>query len=200
MSAMRIVFICFMLLSTARASTAPVRVVILGDSISDGYGLKRSEAYPALLSQLIKSPELIVSNASISGWTSAGGVRRLDWVLKAKPHIVVIELGANDGLRGQKLEVTENNLREMVTKAQSAKAKVLIVAMRLPSNYGKDYSEQFVKMYAAVAKSTGARLMPFLDEFFQHRDWFLPDGLHPNAKGHQMIAESILPHIKALLP
>lgn len=186
----------------ARAETVPV-VLVLGDSLSAGYGLDASAAWVALLQTRLDEegyPHRVV-NASISGDTSAGGLSRLPAALdRHRPDIVLIELGANDGLRGLPITALQENLERMVDMSQSRGARVAVFEMRIPSNYGPAYSEAFRSTFAAVAKARDAQLVPFfLDEIAADQTWFQDDGIHPNAAAQPKLLEAVWPSLVRLL-
>ena len=176
-------------------------ILIVGDSLSAGYGLAQDQSWPALLAKRLdeRSLPFHVANASISGETTRGGLARFDdALLQFKPAVVLIALGANDGLRGLALDRMESNLREMVRKAQGRRARVLLVGMRLPPNYGPDYTARFEKVCADIARETKAALVPFmLAGFAEKRESFLADGIHPAAGAQPLVLDNIWP---ALLP
>jgi acyl-CoA thioesterase-1 len=188
--------------SPAALASAPdlPKVVFLGDSLTAGYRLPVAEAFPALLAERLAAsgrPARVV-NAGVSGDTTAGGLARLDWILSQQPDLVVVELGANDGLRGLPLEASEANLRAIVEGSRAAGAEVLLLAMRLPPNYGADYTRSFEAIYPRVAAEAGATLVPFfLAGIAGQPELNLPDGIHPNAAGHRRAAENLLPHVVA---
>jgi acyl-CoA thioesterase-1 len=141
-----------------------------------------------------------IVNAGVSGDTTAGGVSRLDWLLRQAPDVVVVELGANDGLRGLPLEMSERNLREIVTRCLDAGAKVLLVGMKIPPNYGPVYTRGFEKIFPKLADELDVPLMPFLLEgVAADPNLNLPDGIHPNAEGQRRVAESFLPYLEPLV-
>jgi len=183
--------------------TAPPTILIFGDSLSAGYGLAQDQAWPALLERRLKAEKLphAVANASISGETSAGGRSRLPAALdRFKPAIVVLALGTNDGLRGLPTTQLRDNLRAMVRAAKAKKARVLLVGMRLPPNYGSSYTEEFGRAYTAVAKQEKLPLLPFLLEpVANDRANFQPDGLHPVAATQPKILDHVWPALKPLL-
>lgn len=189
--------------STVATATGGPVVLVLGDSLAAGYGLPAEQAFPALVEERFRSEgrALRVVNAGVSGDTTAGGVRRLDWVLKAnEPAIVVVELGGNDGLRGLSLEETEANLRALVERSQAAGARVLLAGMLIPPNYGPDYAAGFADMFPRVADETGARLLPFLLEGVAGKpELNLPDGIHPNAAGQRIVAETVAEALRPML-
>jgi acyl-CoA thioesterase-1 len=184
------------------ADTAPT-ILIFGDSLSAGYGLANGDAWPALLEKRLQAEKLgyAVVNASISGETTAGGRSRLPAALeRTRPAVVVIALGANDGLRGLPAKQLQDNLAAMARAAKAVKARVLLVGMRLPPNYGADYTEAFATSYAAVAKQEKLPLLPFLLEpVAGDRANFQPDGLHPVAGTQQKILDHVWPALRPLL-
>jgi len=182
-------------------SSAPL-VLFLGDSLTAGYGLGESEAFPALLGELLEAEghPIRVLNAGVSGDTSAGGLRRLDWLLSQKPGIVVVELGANDGLRGLPLEHTEENLREILLRTRAAGALPLLVGMQVPPNYGPEYAPAFAEIFPRLAQSLGVPLVGFLlDGVGGRPELNLADGIHPTAEGHRLLAENVLPRLRILV-
>ena len=177
-------------------------VVALGDSITAGLGVAPEEAYPALLEARLQREgfDYRVVNAGVSGDTSAGGLRRIDWALKLRPDVVIVALGANDGLRGQPPDDLHNNLTRIVERAKASGARVLLAGMRVPPNYGADYARAFAGVYPAVARTTGAALAPFLlDGVAGEARLNQADGIHPTPEGQRVIAERLWPHLKALL-
>jgi acyl-CoA thioesterase-1 len=186
-----------MLSAAASAYSAPKTVLVLGDSLSAEYGLARGAGWVALAEKKLKDEKIdaVLVNASVSGETTSGGRTRLPALLaKHKPALVVIELGANDGLRGLPVKAAEANLRAMSETATKAGAKVMLVGMRIPPNYGRDYSEQFFAMYGALSKEFNAPLVPFmLDGVADKTALFQPDRLHPLAQAHPTILANIWP-------
>ena len=177
-------------------------IVVLGDSLTAGLGVSVDEAFPALLDARLtrEGYDYRVVNAGVSGDTSAGGLRRVSWVLKLSPDIVVVALGANDGLRGLPPEALHDNLLAIVQRARSAGAKVLLTGMRVPPNYGADYTREFARVFADVARKASVPLMPFLLEGVAGEARFnLADGIHPNAEGQRRIAEGLWPYVQPLL-
>jgi acyl-CoA thioesterase-1 len=177
-------------------------VVALGDSLTAGFGVAPDEAWPALIEARLRRegyPYRVV-NAGVSGDTTAGGLRRVDWVLKNRPEVAVVALGANDGLRGLGTESMESNLVAIVERLRGAGARVLVAGMQVPPNYGAAYTRAFSGVFPDVARRTGSALMPFLlDGVAADPRLNLPDGIHPNAAGHRAIAEHLWPHLVALL-
>jgi acyl-CoA thioesterase-1 len=177
-------------------------VVFLGNSLTAGLGLSAEEAWPMLLTgQLADAGTPIRAvNAGVSGDTSAGGLRRLDWLLRQRPDVVVVELGANDGLRGQPLAGVEANLRTIVARSRAAGARVLLVGLRVPPSLGGDYAREFAALYPRLARELDVPLVPFLLEGVAgDPDLNLPDGIHPNADGQRRVAAVVRPHLERLL-
>ena len=191
------------LMPTAFAESRTLMVV--GDSLSAEYGLPRGSGWVALLEQQLgrdKSPWKVL-NASISGDTSAGGRARLPALLKQhQPSIVVIELGGNDALRGFPLSMTEDNLQEMIHACQSMHAKVLLVGMQVPPNYGADYAEQFSNLFTRLAKKHKTAVVPFLLKGIADApnaaEQFQTDRIHPNAQAHPRMLANVWPELKKL--
>lgn len=182
--------------------SAVVRIVFLGDSLTAGLGLPEEEAFPALVERRLLEEGLSVRavNAGVSGDTSAGGLSRLDWLLRQSPDILFVSLGANDGLRGLSPEMTERNLRQIVDRARASGARVILAGMRLPPNYGPEYVHRFEAVFPAVARELDVTWIPFLLEGVAGQRWLnLADGIHPNAAGHRKIAEHVLPDIRTLV-
>ncbi len=183
------------------AHSAPKTILVLGDSLSAEYGLSRGTGWVALLEQRLKAQDIdaAIVNASISGETTSGGRTRLPALLKTHaPAIVVIELGANDGLRGLQVAAAAANFRAMMAQAKKYNAKVLLVGMRLPPNYGRDYADQFFALYGTLAKDAKVPLVPFMLDGVSN-DLFQADRLHPTAQAHPIILTNIWPHLLPLL-
>jgi acyl-CoA thioesterase-1 len=187
----------------AAASAAAERVIVtLGDSLTAGLGVAADEAYPARLQQRLRREgyDYRVVNAGVSGDTTAGGLRRVDWALRAKPAIVIVALGANDGLRGQPVAALRDNLTRIVERLQAGGARVLLAGMRVPPNYGDAYAREFAAAFPAVARRTGVPLVPFLLDGVAAVDSLnQADGIHPNAQGHAVMADQLWPHLRPLL-
>ncbi|MFN7729773.1 MAG: arylesterase [Bdellovibrio sp.] len=184
------------------AIASPKKLVILGDSLTEGYGVSRDAAFPALLEKKIKADkkDWVVINAGISGSTSASAVSRLKWQLKSKPDLFVIALGANDGLRGLKPEDLEKNLSQAVEAIQKEKIPVVLAGMQMPPNYTKEYAASFAAVFPRVAKKYGLKTVPFLlEKVAGVTSLNQADGIHPNEKGHAIMAETVYNSIKGLL-
>lgn len=178
------------------------KLVVLGDSISEGYGVTQESAYPALLEKKIKAAgkDWTVINSGVSGSTTASAKSRIQWLLKSKPDLVFLALGANDGLRGLKVPDSKSNLEQAILELKKQKIVVILGGLYMPPNYGKDYTESFKKMYVDLAKKNSVKLVPFiLDKVAGDSKYNLADGIHPNEKGHEIIAETIFNEIKDLL-
>jgi len=187
---------------TVRPMPAAVRLVFLGDSLSAGLGLAEADAFPAVVQRLLREAghEVEVVNAGVSGDTSAGGLSRVNWVLKQKPDILVVELGGNDALRGQPLENVEDNLRQIVGRGRESGAQVVLLGMDLPTNYGADYAGRFAQMYERIAREEEALLVPgFVREIGMDTAMMQPDGLHPTVEGHRVLAESLVPYLAPIV-
>jgi acyl-CoA thioesterase-1 len=187
------------------AAEAPV-ILVIGDSLSAEYGIQAGDGWVALLQKRLasqKKPHRVV-NASISGDTTAGGRSRLPAALRThKPAIVVLELGGNDALRGLPLSSTRDNLLTMAKAAQAAGAKVIVVGMQVPPNYGSAYAKDFERVFGDVARQAKAALVPFLLKGVADRpdamDWFQPDRIHPLAKAHPQMLDNVWPALQPLL-
>ena len=179
-------------------------IVFFGDSLTAGYGLDPDEAFPALIQKKLAEagrPWRVV-NAGLSGETTAGGLRRLDWVMRQPIDIFVLELGGNDGLRGIPPEASRANLQAMIDRirARFPNAAIVLAGMQVPPNMGPDYSRQFAVMYPELAKKNLATLIPFLLEGVGGEPSLnQPDGIHPNAEGHSKVAQTVWKTIKDLL-
>jgi acyl-CoA thioesterase-1 len=191
------------LLAPALAHSAPKTLLVLGDSLSAEYGLTRGAGWVALMENKLKTDKVdsTIVNASISGETTSGGRTRLPALLtQYKPQLVLIELGANDGLRGLPVPAAEANLRAMVTMAQASHARVILVGMRMPPNYGRAYTDSFFGMYKRVAGDMKTALVPFMLEGVADKpDWFQADRLHPAAQAHPTILANIYPTVLPLV-
>jgi len=191
------------MLSATSAYSASKTILVVGDSLSAEYGLVRGTGWVPLLEKRLRQEkrDASITNASISGDTTSGGKARLPALLDSHhPDVVVLELGANDALRGLQLTTTEANLRDMILASKAHHAKVLLVGMRIPPNYGPDYANQFASIYAKLAKETGVELVPFLLEgVVKRQDLFQADRLHPTADAQGIMLDTVWPHLKPLL-
>jgi acyl-CoA thioesterase-1 len=181
--------------------TEPV-VVFLGDSLTAGYGLEERQAYPVLVEASLEKAghPVRVVNAGVSGDTTAGGLARLDWLLSQKPDVVVVGLGGNDGLRGLPLEQAEKNLREIVRRSKESGARVLLLGMQIPPNYGPEYAKGFAEMYPRIAREMNVPLVPFLLEGVGGVARLnQADGLHPTAEGQVKVAAIVTPYLEDML-
>jgi acyl-CoA thioesterase-1 len=198
-----LVLLCVTWLSVAPdEARADGVVVALGDSLTAGFGVAPDEAFPARLQARLRAEGYAyrVVNAGVSGDTTAGGLRRVDWVLRTSPDVVIVALGANDGLRGQSPQATRVNLEEIVTRLQAAGARVLLAGMRLPPNYGGEFTKEFEAVFPAVARRAKIALMPFLlDGVAGIPRLNQADGIHPTAAGQQVIADHLWPYLRPLL-
>lgn len=190
--------------ATTAASTSTI--LVMGDSLSAEYGLARGTGWVALLEKRLEAEKISapVVNASISGETTAGGVTRLPALLaRHQPSLVVIELGANDALRGFALSATQSNLTTMVKASKTAGVKVVLVGMQVPPNFGKRYTDDFASLFPKLAKSESIALVPFflkgVADRPDARDWFQADGMHPKAQAHPIILDNMWPVLKPLL-
>jgi len=196
--------ICFTLIITLFSTTLMAKsIVVLGDSISAGYGLETGKGWVTLLQKKFnqKDKSYTVFNESISGDTTAGGLARIDNALsRHNPEIVLLELGANDGLRGLSPKRMKSNLAEMIKRSQKTGAKVLLLSMRIPPNYGKRYVDMFYQVYPQLAEEMNIPFVPFiLEEVALVKELMQKDGLHPNAKAQTIIADKIWQHLLPVL-
>jgi len=201
--AIKMLFI-FILLGFAQRDPAPKVILFYGDSLTAGYGLSPEEAFPALVEKKLnkeKTKAKVVS-AGLSGETSAGGLTRLDWVIRQPIDIFILELGANDGLRGLPLEQTQKNLQQIIdnVKAKFPNVKIVIAGMMVPPNMGPDYTAKFRKIFPDLAKKNSATLIPFLlQDVAGNEKLNLGDGIHPNPEGHKIVADNVIKFLEPLL-
>ena len=185
-----------------QAGGAPPVIVAFGDSLTAGLGVPVEQAYPARLEQKLRAagyPHRVI-NAGVSGDTTAGGLRRVGAVLALQPAIVILELGANDGLRGIGLDEIRANLEAIIRRLRAAGVAVVLAGMKLPPNYGPAYTDRFAAMYDRLAREQGVVLMPFfLDGVAARPEFNQPDGIHPTAEGYQIIVEKLWPIVRPLL-
>jgi acyl-CoA thioesterase I len=187
---------------TGAPGTGERIIVALGDSLTAGLGVASDEAYPALLEARARKAgfDYRVVNAGVSGDTSAGGLRRLDWVLRSRPDVVIVALGSNDGLRGLPVAALRDNLTTIVTRLRAAGARVLLVGMRVPPNYGAAYAGDFAEVFGSVALRTSVAFLPFLLEGVAGDPTLnQPDGIHPNAAGQRIVADRVWTALRPLL-
>jgi acyl-CoA thioesterase-1 len=187
--------------ATVQAVPATPLVVFLGDSLTAGLGLDEDQAYPALVERQLQEEgkKVRVINAGVSGDTTAGGLSRLSWLLGQHPSVLVVGLGANDGLRAQPLAAIDSNLREIIRRAQAAGTRVLLLGMRIPPNYGP-YADQFAALYPKIARELNVPLVPFLlDKVGGIRSLNQADGIHPTAKGQEIVAKTVRPYVEKVL-
>jgi len=198
---LRILFTSVLVAISTAASAGTI--LVFGDSLSAGYGLPQDKGWVHLLETRLRDERLnyTVANASVSGETSAGGVRRIPDALKQhQPDIVVIELGATDGLRGQNLDVMRQNLEAMIDASRKASAQVLLVGMRLPPNYGMSYTEKFRQAFADIARAKKTAFVPFLFEGFgEDGRYFQADRVHPTSEAQALMLDTIWTGLKPLL-
>jgi len=190
--------------SLVSAASTPRIVMFIGDSLTSGYGLEPSLAFPALIQEKINARgwNFKVINSGQSGDTSAGGLSRMDWLLKSRVDVLVLELGGNDGLRGLPVEVTKKNLQAIIdrTRARYPESKIILAGMKVPPNMGQLYSRQFEDIFRELAKKNKAALIPFILEGVGGvRELNLPDGIHPTAKGHQIVADNVWKVLEPML-
>ena len=190
----------FLAASAARAQT---RIVCLGDSLTEGLGVELEAAYPARLERRLRAlghADVQVINAGVSGATSASAVARLKWQLRARPSILILALGANDGLRGIAVEEMRKNLDQAIELALNSGVRVLLAGMKLPPNYGRDYSRRFESVFTELAAERNVALIPFLLEGVAARpELNQADGIHPTARGYEIVTETVLRYLRPLL-
>ncbi|MBV2167542.1 MAG: arylesterase [Bdellovibrio sp.] len=196
-------FLFWIILLFSSLSFAQKKLIVLGDSLTEGYGVAKEAAYPALLEKKLHEAgkkEWTVINSGVSGSTTASAVTRMKWLFKSKPDAVLLVLGANDGLRGLKIEDSQKHLAAAIEYANSQKVRVILGGLYMPPNYGADYTGQFKKMYEALAKKYKVTFIPFiLEKVGGNPKYNLADGIHPNEEGHKIIAENIFQILKGAL-
>jgi len=181
---------------------APFRILILGDSLTEGYGVSPDQAYPALLekklnaSRLPGHPPYEVINGGVTGSTTSGGASRIDWYLKNPPDYLVVALGGNDGLRGISPEESKKNLASILDQAKQRGVPAMLAGMKMPPNYGLDYRQSFENIFPELAREKKVPLLPFLlEEVGGRADMNLPDRIHPNPAGHKKICQTMHQHL-----
>ena len=185
------------------ANAKEITILFLGDSLTEGLGVQKNEAYPFLVKDLIQTKlkkDIKVINGGVSGSTTSDGLSRLKWYIKRKPNFVFLALGANDGLRGLDLKQSQKNLEEIIKFVQKSNSEVLLAGMLIPPNYGPEYSQDFRSMYQSIKEKYNLKTMPFLlkdvagvEELNQR------DGIHPNVKGHKAIAQNVYGFLENIL-
>lgn len=201
-----LLFVVIILLTaqTGQSQSGNQSILFFGDSITAGYGIEQDQAFPALIQQKIDSLgwNFSVRNGGLSGETSAGGVRRIDWMLQKEVDVFVLELGGNDGLRGIDMKSTEQNLQEIIDKVQKKypDAAIILAGMQVPPNLGNEYTRQFKNIYPRLSQSNGIPLIPALMENVGGKSNLMQaDGLHPTVRGHKLIADTIWKTLKPIL-
>lgn len=196
-----ILFSIFLFISIP--SHAEKKLIVLGDSLTEGYGVSKAAAYPALLEKKLHDSgkkDWVVVNAGVSGSTTASAISRMKWLFKSKPDVVLLVLGANDGLRGLKIEDSEKNLGAAIEFANQQKIRIILGGLYMPPNYGIAYTDKFKKMYSSLAVKYKLTFIPFvLDKVAGNPKYNLTDGIHPNEEGHKIIAENIFQILKGAL-
>jgi len=196
-------YLLLLVLTAVAPAHAARTILVFGDSLSAGYGLPTGSGWASLLQYRLKRDKLdyAVVNASISGETTLGGRNRIAAALaEHQPAVVIVQLGGNDGLRGNSIEETRRNLIAIVEASRNAGAKVLLVGMRIPPNYGQVYTRRFEALFAEVARQQNASLVPFmLQGFADKREWFQSDGIHPTVEAQPRILDNIYRRLRALL-
>ena len=186
----------------ASAAETPIRILVLGDSLSSGWGLEAGQSFPARLEAALRQAghDIRILNAGVAGDTTAGGLARLDWSLADKPHAAIVELGGNDGLRGIDPRVTQANLDAILTRLKSRDIPVLLTGMIAPPNLGRDYGEAFNAVFPQLARRHNVAFYPFiLDGVAGQADLNQDDGIHPNRPGVTIMVDRIVPHVVRLL-
>ena len=204
LTVLKVAFVFIYLLSYTSAEAQQQTILFFGDSITAGYGLDEEQAFPALIQQKIDSlgAEHKVVNAGLSGETTAGGARRVDWILRQEIDIFVLGLGGNDGLRGIDPANTKENIETIITKvkAKSPDIEIVLAGMEAPPNLGDQYTERFRQLFSDVAEQHELTFIPFLlEDVAGIRELNQPDGIHPTAEGQQIIADNIWEYLKPML-
>ncbi len=196
-----IIFIILTTFSTISKSKEPLNLLFLGDSLTEGYGVPREKAYPYLVKKRFESAlgkKVEIFNLGVSGSTTSSGLSRLKWIVgRKKIDLMILALGANDGLRGIPLKKSRQNLEEIIRFALEKKIKLIIAGMKIPPNYGEDYRLGFEKIFKDLAKSHNVKLLPFLLKGVAGvKSLNLPDGIHPNEKGHEIVSTTVFNVLK----
>jgi len=200
----RTLFMTLLILLQGQAPVSPKTVLFLGDSLTAGYGLSLEESFPSVAEAMLKQKgtPVKVINAGVSGDTSAGGLARIDWVLRQPVDVLFLELGANDGLRGLPVEATRRNLQAIIdkTKAKNKGVRIILAGMMVPPNMGKEYANAFGQVYKDLATKNNCARMPFLLEGVAGIEKLnQADGIHPTAEGHRIIAKNVLKYLEPVL-
>ncbi len=198
-----LVLVIFVVTAFSGITYAQTLIVALGDSLTEGFGVAKEEAYPYLLEQklLQKGHAVKVINAGISGSTSASASSRLRWYIRTNPDIVIIALGGNDGLRGLSMEHMKSKLAEAIELALSEKIQVLLAGMQIPRNYGTKYTESFRNVFYELAEQYNLQMIPFLLKGVGGVSSLnQADGIHPNPEGHQILTRNVIEYLEPLLP
>lgn len=189
--------------ASASAQKPKERIILcVGDSLTEGYGVPSEKSWPSLMQERLAKENVKVLNSGISGATSASGPGRLKWHLKSpdKPEIMILALGANDGLRGQPVASMKDNLSKTIVMAKEAGIRPVLAGMRIPPNYGQEYANAFEKVFVDLAKEHSIALIPFLlDGVAARKDLNLPDGIHPNPEGYEIVIKNVLQIIEPML-
>lgn len=203
LSALAGALVCSALSALAEEPPAPLTILCLGDSLTEGFGVAPKHAYPAVLEARLHAEgyeHVRVINAGISGSTSASAVSRLKWQMRARPDVLILELGANDGLRGVRVGDTRKNLAAAIALAQKGGTRVLLAGMKMPPNYGPEYTRDFEQTFTLLGAQPGVVLIPFFLEGVAGEPRLnLPDGIHPTAEGYRIVVDNLLPHLLPLL-
>lgn len=182
---------------------ANTKILFLGDSLTEGYGIEKQAAYPTQLQKIIEKDTGIrveIINGGVNGSTTASGISRIKWYKRANPDIVILALGANDGLRGIPIQETEKNLQQIIDHLRKWGCRIVICGMKMPPNYGESYRKPYESLFPKLAENNNTLLVPFLLEGVAgEKTMNLPDGIHPNEEGHQFIASNIYKVIKDIL-
>ncbi len=194
-------FLSLAIIPDLKGEPAPV-ILAFGDSLTAGFGVPEPENYPSRLQILLREkgyPHRVI-NAGVSGDTTAGGVRRVTWLLKQKPKIVVLALGANDGLRGLSIGEMHSNLKRIIETCRERGADVLLAGMKIPPNYGEEYSQEFEGVFVKLSKEYELRLLPFLLKgVAAKREYTQADGIHPLGSGYEIVARTVWEHLEPML-
>jgi len=197
-----LIWVVFLFVPAPLAGGSSPVILAFGNSLTAGFGVPDAQSYPSRLQNIIIKngyPHKVI-NGGVSGDTTAGGVRRIKWLMKHNPEIVILELGANDGLRGLSLEEMESNLEQIIDICKEGGAKVLLTGMKIPPNYGEEYTVEFEKIYTRLAEKHKLPLVPFILEGVAGiREYTQPDGIHPLGLGYSIVVQTIWKYLKPLM-